>query len=425
MDVALTLVVATLVGVAIWAWWRMGQSTPAQAEPAPAPESASDVPRRARARRLEYNTETREALGAVPGFQFEDLDELDITKVSVMTEEEEPDAGVRPEREPRPESEEAPESGPDPEAEAEGPEAETLRIDGDERQPTRRMRRRREDPTTPFERGVVPIIYDDDASIDQPTAVHAYLLLSAVGQSDTGKRRSRNEDYFAVVEDPPLYIVADGMGGHAGGALASAMAVETIVAAYKKSDFDTELYDGLPRRGRELVQAIQLANRRIHDKGVAKEELAGMGTTVVCARFSPRTERVYIGHVGDSRCYRVRNAELHQLTSDHNVAAQGFKGPIGSRLTRALGHRPSVVVDLMVGRPKPGDRYLLCSDGLSKMVDDDTIRDQIIAHDDPEEAVAKLIALANDAGGKDNTTAIAIYVEPVTARMSPRDGVSS
>ena len=385
MDTVLYAVVAAVGALLLWLWWSRKPALPA-AKPTKARTEEADKRRgrrRGRAKRLADNTANKRALSEIPRVQFEEHDELDITKVTVMSDDELRD----------------------------GPEAETLRIDTGE-QTTARVRKDPEQDTKQFERGVIPIIYDDDASEEQPTSVRAYILLSAGGQTDPGLRRRKNEDYFAIIEDPNLYIVADGMGGHVGGELASAMAVETIRATFNKGEFDEGLFEGLPRRGREVVEAIQLANRRIHDKALAREELEGMGTTVVCARFSPLTQRVYIGHVGDSRCYRVRAGEMHQLTSDHNVAAHGFKGPIASHLTRALGIRPTVTVDLMIGKPEPGDRYVLCSDGLSKMVDDDTILAEVVAHDDPESAVARLIGLANEAGGKDNTTVIVVFVEP-------------
>lgn len=360
-------VLAAVAAFALGAWWASARAA-AKAPPG----------RRRRKKRPPKARVPAEPLPEVPRFQFEDDDDLEITKVTVITHD-----------------------------------GETLRIEALTDDATQRIERRPEDDTKRFERGVVPIIVDDEAGEELPTSVSAYILLSAGGQTDPGRKRRSNEDYFAIVDDPPVYLVADGMGGHAGGALASAMAVETIVAAFAKGMFDDELYEGLPRRGRELVQAVQLANRRIYDKARAKEELEGMGTTVICARFSARKERVYIGHVGDSRCYRVRDGEIHQLTADHNVAAHGFTGPMASHLTRALGIAPSVVVDLMIGKPKPGDRYVLCSDGLSKMIDDDTIRDAILAHDEPKDAVARLVALANEAGGRDNTTVIAVYVTPV------------
>lgn len=362
MKVVLYALATVAVALALWAWW-------ARSRPRPRPTPK----KRRRAKRVE--SATANASPDVPRFQFEDDEDLDITKVTVITHD-----------------------------------GETLRIEALTDADTQRIRREPEDETKRFERGVVPIIVDDEAGEELPTSVRAYILLSAGAETDPGRKRQRNEDYFAIIEDPPLYLVADGMGGHAGGALASAMAVETIVATFARGAFDDDLYEGLPRRGRELVQAIQLANRRIYDKATARPELEGMGTTAICARFSPRKERLYIGHVGDSRCYRVRDGEIHQLTADHNVAAHGFTGPMASHLTRAVGIAPSVVVDLMIGKPKSGDRYVLCSDGLSKMVDDDTIKEAIVAHDDPKDAVARLVALANEAGGRDNTTVIAVYV---------------
>ena len=136
-----------------------------------------------------------------------------------------------------------------------------------------------------------------------------------------------------------------------------------------------------------------------------------MGTTVIGARFSERKQRVFIAHVGDSRCYRWRRGQLKLLTADHTLAARGVEGPMADHIRRAVGIAPSVKVDLLVDKPLPGDVYLLCSDGLTKMVKDSVLESVVSSHTkDLDAAVAELIKAANSAGGKDNTTVILVGV---------------
>src|SRR5262249_40390981 len=163
--------------------------------------------------------------------------------------------------------------------------------------------------------GPVPILYDQDASVDEVTQVSPLILVSAAAQTDQGRRRRRNEDSMLVLEEHHLFVVADGMGGHAGGDVGSKMAVGTIGEAVKKRSFGDDPCPDVPRRGAELAVAIQMANKAIFDHAKANAAYTGMGTTVVSARFSPNKQRVYFGHVGDSRCYRLRSKQLTQVTT--------------------------------------------------------------------------------------------------------------
>ena len=257
----------------------------------------------------------------------------------------------------------------------------------------------------------VPIIYDEDAAEDEPTRAHAVILVGAVGQTDRGQKRKINEDRYLVLDDHNLYVVADGMGGHAGGEVASQLAVDTIAAAFTEGRFEGQPYEDVPRRGSELALAIQMANRAIHEKSKRELKLAGMGTTIVSARFTPGKERVYIGHVGDSRCYRFRAGQLTQVTTDHTMGAVGMTGPFADHLSRAVGIAPAVKVDLVIAKPRHDDVFLLCSDGLSKMVKDDAIREILAAHDDPNDAAKALVQRANEKGGRDNITVILVVVK--------------
>jgi serine/threonine protein phosphatase PrpC len=235
--------------------------------------------------------------------------------------------------------------------------------------------------------------------------------VSAASQTDQGRRRRRNEDSLPVLEDHHLFVVADGMGGHAGGDVASKMAVDIIGDAFKRNAFAGEPYPDVPRRGAELALAIQMANKAIYDHARANSAYQGMGTTVVSARFSPNKQRVYFGHVGDSRCYRLRGAQLTQVTTDHTMAAQGVTGPLASHLNRAVGVQPGVKVDLIIARPRPDDVYLLCSDGLSKMVPDEEIQGILNKEGDLDQAVGKLVERANARGGRDNITVVLVQVK--------------
>ena len=291
-------------------------------------------------------------------------------------------------------------------------EAEAARVAAQPKAPPRMERPTDEDEDGAGElASAIPIVYDEDAAVDEPTRISALILVSAASQTDQGRRRRRNEDSLLVMEDHHLFVVADGMGGHAGGDVASKMAVETIGEAFKKNAFGGEPYPDVPRRGAELALAIQMANRAIYDHARANSAYSGMGTTVVSARFSPNKQRVYFGHVGDSRCYRLRGKLLTQVTTDHTMAAQGVTGPLASHLNRAVGVQPAVKVDLLIARPRPEDVYLLCSDGLSKMVPDEEIQGILNEQPDLDKAVSGLVARANARGGRDNITVVLVQVK--------------
>jgi serine/threonine protein phosphatase PrpC len=268
----------------------------------------------------------------------------------------------------------------------------------------------------------VEVTYEDEADVEEATYPDARILVTAEGQSDGGRIRRRNEDNFLLLPERSLFVVADGMGGYAGGDVASALAVETLGYAFETGTFEgkTESAESLPRRGREMACAIQMVNQAILARAESEAALEGMGTTVVAVRFSPNKQRAYIGHVGDSRCYRVRGSGMKQLTTDHTFLGLGLKGPGAQHLYQALGIKRRISIDIVVDKPRPGDVYLLCTDGLSKMVTDDEIRDVILGEPDLEAAVYGLIEVANDRGGKDNVTVILVKVlerRPSSARL--------
>jgi len=250
----------------------------------------------------------------------------------------------------------------------------------------------------------------------------------AHGISDVGLQREHNEDSFAVLSEQALCIVADGMGGHRAGDVASRLATEAIGEFFKKTanedatwpfHFDPNLTD----EENKLLTSIRLANRQIYEHSTRSHDLRGMGTTVVGALYSGRKNRMYLGHVGDSRAYRVRNGEIQQMTRDHSLvndylaAMPDMTDEQRSELpknviTRALGMQDNVEVDLQSDECQPGDVYVLCSDGLSGMITDSEILD-VVKKCGPklEDVCRKLVALANEHGGEDNITAVVIRVE--------------
>jgi serine/threonine protein phosphatase PrpC len=222
--------------------------------------------------------------------------------------------------------------------------------------------------------------------------------------TDTGRKRRHNEDAFVV--EPPLFAVADGMGGAQAGELASSLAA----AALKDSQ---EPGEGGEERVNELIQQ---ANRRVYERQSQDAAASGMGTTMTVALVEDG--RVAIGHVGDSRAYLIRNGALEQLTEDHSLVAELVRSgklspeeaeghPQRSVITRALGTDPDVDVDTFSVETRPGDLFLICSDGLTTMVDDETILAEVARNrDDLKSAAKALVRAANKGGGEDNITVV-------------------
>jgi serine/threonine protein phosphatase PrpC len=231
-------------------------------------------------------------------------------------------------------------------------------------------------------------------------------MLSVVeyGQAtDPGRQRRGNEDAFFV--GPPFFAVADGMGGHQAGEVASGIAVEIFERAMPA--------DGPPEE--RLAAAARTANERIHELSRSDRGRAGMGTTITAAHVGG--DEVAIAHVGDSRAYRARDGVLEPLTRDHSLVQalidqgrlseeEAARHPQRSVITRALGPEPSVEVETRTYRARPGDVFLLCSDGLTAMVDDETIARIVAAAPSLSEAAQGLVDAANMAGGRDNITVV-------------------
>jgi protein phosphatase len=240
------------------------------------------------------------------------------------------------------------------------------------------------------------------------------MILRAAAGTNVGRRRRINEDRFAVAPELGLYLVADGMGGHSAGQVASELAAETALRAVR------ELKDASVSPAEKLRFAVASANHEIFQAGRARPELAGMGTTLVAVLA--HDGRAALAHVGDSRAYRLRDGRIRQLTQDHSVVGELVRrheiSPDAARehphrhvLTRALGVRPVVEADLAELAPEPGDVCALCSDGLTTHVRDDEIAARMAPDADPHAAVEALIELANARGGEDNITVVLLRWE--------------
>jgi len=246
------------------------------------------------------------------------------------------------------------------------------------------------------------------------------------GETNVGMKRAHNEDSFFLPESERLAIVADGMGGHASGEVASRMAVETIAGFFRATQDEQQLtWPFKMDRGHRydvnrMVTAIKLANLKIHEQAQKDPNCHGMGTTVVATLFSDGA--LIVGHVGDSRLYRRRDGRFEQITEDHSLLNDYIKikhlsaeeianFPHKNVIVRALGMKDSVQVDVHIDNPRLGDIYVLCSDGLSGMVKDQEISDMVVAERDLDVLCGRLISTANKNGGLDNITVVTIRVE--------------
>ena len=247
----------------------------------------------------------------------------------------------------------------------------------------------------------------------------------AFGQTDVGMVRKNNEDSFFLELDKGLMVVADGMGGHASGEIASRMAVDAIgnyftdPAAGSKTPLIGTFDEDFTETTNRLGSAVRLANMAIYEAARSNTQWQGMGTTMVCALLHDR--KLSIAHVGDSRLYLIRAGGIEQLTDDHSVVAEQVKQELISReeaekseikniLTRAVGTKAEVEVDLNELDLLGGDILVLCTDGLTNMVRDEEILSVVLAGQDPAAAGQRLIERANAGGGQDNITAIVAYI---------------
>lgn len=250
--------------------------------------------------------------------------------------------------------------------------------------------------------------------------------VQAAGLSDRGLKRAHNEDSLSVVPDLGLFIVADGMGGHNAGEVASRQAIETIVEFLRDVSDDSATWpiakdENLTLQENRIAGAIKLANRAVCKLSMEHPEYHGMGTTLVGVLFSAESREISIAHVGDSRCYRLRGGRLEKITSDHSWVEEQLQRGIISEdearnhrwknvITRALGNKLEVDVEVQTLTSEANDLFLLCSDGLSGMVDDQALEETLVSQPDLELLAQELIRKANEAGGHDNISLILIRI---------------
>jgi serine/threonine protein phosphatase PrpC len=248
------------------------------------------------------------------------------------------------------------------------------------------------------------------------------------GDTNVGMKRDHNEDSFYLPVNERLAIVADGMGGHASGEVASRMAVEAIIGYFRETESDQPLTwpfkvdRGQAQNINRMTTAIKLANQQIFEEAERNAECRGMGTTVVSTLFLD--DAMIIGHVGDSRLYRVREGAIDQLTEDHSLLNDYIRMkrlseneiaafPHKNVIVRALGMKSSIEVDIIIEHPRLGDLYVLCSDGLSGMISDADIANMAVEEGDLDMLCERLISSANNNGGIDNITVVCARLEPL------------
>ncbi|HVR43508.1 MAG TPA: Stp1/IreP family PP2C-type Ser/Thr phosphatase [Thermoanaerobaculia bacterium] len=249
--------------------------------------------------------------------------------------------------------------------------------------------------------------------------------VKAFGVTDVGRQRQHNEDFFLVQPESNLFLVADGMGGHAAGEIASRIAGETIAEFIRHSKeedgtwphaYDEHLKPGTNR----LLAALKIANGRVIDAMRKDARLRGMGTTVVASLVEGET--MSLAHVGDSRAYLIRDEQMSRITNDHSwvfeqvqagmlTEAEAEHHPLRNVITRALGGSLTVVPEACEIDCRPGDLFLLCSDGLTGMVPEEEILRLLVGGNDLPRTAAALVEIANARGGHDNITAVLVHID--------------
>ncbi|HYO65627.1 MAG TPA: Stp1/IreP family PP2C-type Ser/Thr phosphatase [Archangium sp.] len=247
------------------------------------------------------------------------------------------------------------------------------------------------------------------------------MRIEVAGHTHVGMKRNHNEDNYLILTDENLCCVADGMGGHSSGEIASKIAVEELAEFFRMTSRDEDatwpfkMDKGRNYDENRLATGIKLANKSIFDKASTDQKYKGMGTTIVSVHFTDAA--AYVGHVGDSRVYYFRQGVLRQVTEDHSLLNDYLKAkkltpeeienfPHKNVIVRALGMKETVLVDVAKVEAQPGDVFLLCSDGLSGMVTDPQMQDILTRTSELEKACSQLIDMANAAGGNDNVTCV-------------------
>ena len=250
--------------------------------------------------------------------------------------------------------------------------------------------------------------------------------LLVYGMSDVGRHRKHNEDTLLMRPDLGLYMVCDGMGGHAGGEVASAKAAEIVSDDVETNREVVGSFDFTNPSSKEAVlavmrAAVERASSEVYELAVSDGGKAGMGTTLTSVLVTSSAHGV-MSHVGDSRLYMLRDGQLHQLSEDHSYVSemikrgiisteQAAKSPYANVITRAVGIQSSVTVDTLVFDICAGDTYLICSDGLSRYFDDNEELASLLSSDNVSELPAQLISIANDRGGRDNISVVVMRAE--------------
>lgn len=237
--------------------------------------------------------------------------------------------------------------------------------------------------------------------------------------TDVGRIRDNNQDsyYYCSEGDLQVYVVADGMGGHKAGEVASYIAVDTIEKLFIQNK--SLLTKGKLDIQNFITDSVSEANKRIYEKAISEEKYNGMGTTITAAYII--NNDLFIGHIGDSRAYLLRDEKLIQLTEDHSLVAQLVKNgtiskkeaqnhPQRNMITRALGTEKSIELDIEYRKLEKNDILLLCTDGLTNLVDEDKIKHVLILNNDIQVACYTLVEMANELGGFDNITALAVKI---------------
>lgn len=252
---------------------------------------------------------------------------------------------------------------------------------------------------------------------------HLVTSVLVHGVSDIGRVRRRNEDSFAISAEDGLAVVADGMGGHPGGDIASRISAQTTVDVLRHARGElNDVRSFAETAAGHMERAVLIAHSQVRERGETEPELDGMGTTLTAMMAHPESRQWVIGHVGDSRVYRLRGGVLEQLTRDDTWVQQQIDNEImnpeqarrsayAHLLTQCIGLEEIPTPQVLTGIGEAGDRYLLCTDGLVGMVSDEEITTALSKEADPDSMLADLVEAANEAGGHDNITAALLILE--------------
>jgi protein phosphatase len=295
---------------------------------------------------------------------------------------------------------------------------------------TRSLRRRRLAPLAPAlprlyeeeeesaSRSAIVDTVDPECEWDEPTLPNAWFAIAAGVSSNAGPRAT-NEDAVLSLANEGLFAIADGMGGHQAGDVASQVALDRLQSFFLErrapgAGAGEGAVRNRPRPVRRLVSAVEEAHRAVQREAGRRGATGDMGTTIVALQIVPRRGEMVVAHVGDSRCYRQRDGELNQLTADHTWAEVGVVGVRAGTIRRALGIGRRAKVDSRLEKARVGDRYVLCSDGLNKVVDDRLVETMLSSPEPPQRLAEMLVDRAIARGTRDNVSVIVVDVIALT-----------